>query len=91
MLLNGQAVCFIHQEKFEEAESALQQSISKDSDNSDSLINLIVLSRLSGKPQEVAKRYLTHIQDSHKSHTYVKEYSVKESEFDKLVSQYSCA
>ncbi|EEB14534.1 Coatomer subunit epsilon, putative [Pediculus humanus corporis] len=91
LLLNGQAVCFIHQEKFEEAESALQQSISKDSDNSDSLINLIVLSRLSGKPQEVAKRYLTHIQDSHKSHTYVKEYSVKESEFDKLVLQYSCA
>lgn len=88
-MLNGQATCFIHQGKFEEADSALQQSISKDSNNSDSLINFVVLSRLSGKPQEVAKRYLIQLQESHKTHPFIKDYTMKETEFERLTHQYS--
>lgn len=89
LLLNGQAVCFIHQGKFDEADSALQQCISKDSNNSDSLINLVVLSKLSGKPVEVSKRYLIQLQESHKNHSFVKEFKAKESEFDRLILQYT--
>lgn len=89
LLLNGQAICFIHQGKFEEADSALQQSVSKDSNNSDSLINFVVLSRLSGKPQEVAKRYLIQLQDIHKNHPFVRDFAIKESEFNRLLLQYA--
>ncbi|KAK6643739.1 hypothetical protein RUM43_000002 [Polyplax serrata] len=89
LLLNGQAICFIHQGKFEEADSALQQSVSKDSNNSDSLINFVVLSRLSGKPQEVAKRYLIQLQDIHKNHPFVRDFAIKEAEFNRLLLQYA--
>lgn len=53
MLLNGQAVCYIGQEKYEEAEQALRESLDKDPNNYDTLINLIVLSQQTEKNQDV--------------------------------------
>lgn len=89
LLLNGQATCFIHQGRYEEADSALQESISKDTNNADALINMIVLSQHSGKPPEVANRYLIQLQEFHKNHPFVKDYASKEAEFDRLVVQYA--
>lgn len=89
LLLNGQATCFIHQGRYEEADSALQESISKDTNNADALINMIVLSQHSGKPPEVANRYLIQLQEFHKNHPFVKDYASKEAEFDRLAAQYA--
>lgn len=52
--MNAQAVTFIGQGKYEEAETALQEALDKDTNNPDTLTNLIVLSRHTGKPDEVA-------------------------------------
>ena len=56
MLLNGQSASYIGQEKFDEAEAALQEAVEKDPNNVDTLINLIVLAQQTGKSTEVSNK-----------------------------------
>ena len=51
--MNGQSASYIGQEKFDEAEAALQEAVEKDPNNVDTLINLIVLAQQTGKSTEV--------------------------------------
>lgn len=88
MLLNGQAVCLIGQQKFDEADAVLRENLEKDHNNKNTLINLIVLSQQLDKNSEVGKRYLSQLNDSHSGTNLIKEFEKKDSEFIKLTLQY---
>lgn len=93
LLLNGQAVCFIAQEKYEEADGALRNSLDKDPNNLDTFINLIALAQhynVSGKSQEdVINRYLSQIKDLHPYCQLVVDLERKEQEFQRLCARYA--
>ena len=91
LLLNGQAPCYIAQGKYEEADSALQEALEKDSNNTDTLINLVVLSQVSGKAPEGCNRYLNQLKDSAPDHPYVKDIQNKERDFEMFAKQYTAA
>ena len=60
-LLNGQAVTFLAQGKYSEAEAALNEAMEKDPNNPDTLVNMIVLTQHQGKAPEVVQRNVSII------------------------------
>jgi len=89
LLLNQQAVSFIGQGKMEEALGALQDALEKDPNYADTLINMVVLSQSTGKAPEVSNRHLSQLRDAHPEHPFLKAYSAKEREFDKVARAYA--
>ncbi|EEZ98676.1 coatomer subunit epsilon [Tribolium castaneum] len=88
LLLNGQAVALLGQGKYEEAEAALQEALDKDANYPDTLINLIVLHKHTGKTPEIASRYLSQLKDAQPDHPYIRDLKQKESEFSRICKQY---
>jgi len=89
-LLNAQAACLILQAKYDQAESLLQSALAKDTNNPETLINLVVVSQQLGKMVE-ANRYVTQLKDGHAGHQWTRELQSKEQEFDRLCLQYAPA
>ncbi|KAL3277008.1 hypothetical protein HHI36_012370 [Cryptolaemus montrouzieri] len=87
-LLNSQAVTFLGRGQYEEAEAVLQEALDKDSNFSDTLINMIVLHRSTGKGPEVANRYLSQLKTLNPDHPYIKDLNQKEDEFSRICQQY---
>lgn len=89
LLLNGQAVTFLAQGKYAEAETALQEAIEKDPNNPETLVNMIVLAQHQGKQPEVCSRYLSQLKDLEPSHSFLLKLEQKEADFARMVAQYS--
>jgi coatomer protein complex subunit epsilon len=88
LLLNSQALCLINQGKYDEAQSLLQESLDKDSNNPNAMVNAIVLNQYLGKPIEISNRYTSQLKDTHKNHPFVKDLLSKESEFNRIAQNY---
>lgn len=88
LLLNSQALCQINQGKYDEALSTLQESLDKDSNNPDAMVNMIVLNQYLGKPIEVSNRYMSQLKDLHKNHPFAKDLQIKENEFNRISQNY---
>jgi coatomer protein complex subunit epsilon len=84
LLLNLLACCYAAQGKYHDVETVLQESLDKDPNNADTLINLFVNSNYVGKTPEVANRYFSQLKDAHANHPFVQNYYKKENEFDRV-------
>lgn len=89
LLLNGQAVTFLAQAKYTEAEAALQEALDKDPNNPETFVNLIVMSQHTGKQPEVSNRYLSQLKDMDPQHSFVVKLQQKEADFERMVKQYA--
>ncbi|RCH89847.1 hypothetical protein CU097_000780 [Rhizopus azygosporus] len=88
-VLNGQAAANLALGRYPEAESLLLEAQNKDSDNPETLINLITCATLTGKSQEVITRYTSQLREVAPQHPYLQELDLKSSLFDRCASRYA--
>jgi coatomer protein complex subunit epsilon len=86
--LVAQAVSELHLGRLPEAEAALQQAITQNSNSADTLANLVVLNTLLGKKDEAAK-LKSQLQGVDKEHRLLSEWAEKRSEFEKAKAKYT--
>ncbi|KAH8248709.1 hypothetical protein KR032_002385 [Drosophila birchii] len=87
-LLNGQAVVHLGLERYEEADAVLRESLLKKHNDYDTLINLMVLAHLTGKPAESVTRNLEQLRQFYPKSDFVTDLDKKSAEFDRLCLQY---
>lgn len=87
-LLNGQAVVHLGLERYEEADAVLRESLLKKHNDYDTLINLMVLAHLTGKPAEAVTRNLEQLRQFYPKSDFVTDLDKKSAEFDRLCLQY---
>ncbi|XP_064546890.1 coatomer subunit epsilon [Drosophila montana] len=87
-LLNGQAVVHLGLERYEEAEAVLRESLTKKHNDYDTLINMMVLSHLTGKSTETITRYWEQLRQFYPKSDFVIDLDKKSAEFDRLCLEY---
>jgi coatomer protein complex subunit epsilon len=90
-VLNGQAVSNIAMGRYPEAESILLEALNKDSNHPDTLVNLVVVSRLTSKPTDVINRYISQLREAAPQHSFLQELDLKTSLFDRAAARYAVA
>lgn len=91
VLLNGQAAALIGMNRWEDADTILQEAIDLDNGNADTLVNMIMVSGHLGKPVEVINRLMSQLKDSDREHPFLVDYIAKEEEFNRCAQHYAPA
>ncbi|CAL8088706.1 unnamed protein product [Calicophoron daubneyi] len=89
VVLNGQAAALIGMNRWEDAECLLQEALDADSNNPDTIINMIMVSQHLGKPAETIHRLMSELKDCNKNHPFLLDYAAKEEEFSRCAQQYA--
>jgi len=89
MLLNGLAAAKMQLNKFEEAETQLQEALNKAPSDPDTLANLITVSHHLQRPQNVINRYLSQLKTKAPNHELVTLMASFESAFDRTATNLS--
>ncbi|KAI9469709.1 MAG: coatomer epsilon subunit-domain-containing protein [Benjaminiella poitrasii] len=88
-VLNGQAAVNLALGRYPEAESLLMEAQTKDSNDPDTLINLISCATLTAKSQEVIQRYVSQLREVAPNHPYLQDFDLKSSLFDRSASRFA--
>lgn len=89
LLLNGISAAMICLNRIEESETFLQQALGKNSDQPETLINLMFLTNYLSKQTDLSERYLTQLKDSCSNHELLVDCNDKMTEYDRLTDLYS--
>ncbi|XP_003737955.1 coatomer subunit epsilon-like [Galendromus occidentalis] len=89
LLSVGLASVLIAQGKFEEADSVLAESLEKDPNHLETVINQVVVSQFLGKSSEVCTRLLSQLKNSNQSHPFILDYQLKEQLFQTLCRSFA--
>lgn len=84
LLLNGLAVCKMHSGNFDEAESLLNDSLTKSQNDVDTLANLIVVSQHLNRTGDIISRYINLLKAKNPTHSLVTSLGNFESSFDRV-------
>ncbi|KAJ3056591.1 hypothetical protein HK097_005754 [Rhizophlyctis rosea] len=88
-LLTGQSVSRMQEGRFSDAEELLLESLNKNPNDAETLANLAICASATGKPSEVANRYINQLKDVSPSHPFVEELQLKESLFDRTAQRFT--
>lgn len=86
LLLNGLAAAKMHCGEFAEAETVLQEALSKAAGDADTLANLIVVCQHLRRPDDVVNRYLMQLQSRHPTHQLVESLATFDGAFDRVAA-----
>ena len=86
LLLNGLAAGKMHQGAYEEAETLLQEALTKKSADPDSLANLVVVSQQLRRPDDVINRYINQLKKAAPGHTLLASLATFEQAFDRVAN-----
>lgn len=89
LLLNGFAVAKMHTGNYEEAETHLQEALTKAPSDPDSLANLITVSQYLSREPAVIGRYLAQLKAKAPGHQLVKSLETFESAYDRVCNSIS--
>jgi len=84
LLLNGLAACKMHSGQFDEAESLLNDSLTKSQNDVDTLANLIVVSQHLNRTSDIISRYINQLKAKNPSHALLTSLGNFESSFDRV-------
>jgi len=88
-LLNLMGICCIHLKKFVEAEKYFLQSLEKNSNDVEALVNLIVCHQHQGKPTDTISREINQLKTlAPKSH-FVRQLQKQDDDFERLSKQFA--